>query len=395
MKKIISQIIVSAVSAVFIFSGCTSEKEQMSRHHFGNKLYINTSTDLNEIFVRPDGTTTVTKTLTVGVPLQAETKITGKIVADPSLADTYRTSYYDEDAIALDASFCRIQDGDIEIEAGSNTSGKVTLEFGDISTLDGDKVYVMPVTLTDVEGVDVLNSKTTVYYVFKGAALISVVADMTKTRAWPVWQNPKPLANMYKFTMECLVFFNRLDKDISTIMGIEEKFLLRVGDAGLPKNQLQIVGENDTLNVVKFEVNKWYHLAVTYDNGTATVYVNGEKTRSKWVDNFGVNFSVPHSNESGPKIERCFWVGYSFSDARYLDGKIAEARIWNRVLTEEEINAPDHFYIVRPDSEGLVTYWKFDDGKGNVIKDHTVNENHLYMADGEAPEWVPVELPIK
>lgn len=51
---------------------------------------------------------------------------------------------------------------------------------------------------------------------------------------------------------------------------------------------------------------------------------------------------------------RCFWIGYSYNNERWLDADIAEVRIWNRVLSEEEINAKDHAYEVDPNSEGLV-----------------------------------------
>ena len=41
---------------------------------------------------------------------------------------------------------------------------------------------------------------------------------------------------------------------------------------------------------------------------------------------------------------------------------MAEVRVWNRTLTKEEINAENHFYSVPVDSEGLVGYWKLNDG---------------------------------
>ena len=58
---------------------------------------------------------------------------------------------------------------------------------------------------------------------------------------------------------------------------------------------------------------------------------------------------------------------------------ICECRIWNRVLTAEEIQAKNHFYYVDPKSEGLVAYWKFDEGQGVSITDYA-NENNLTAA---------------
>ena len=72
---------------------------------------------------------------------------------------------------------------------------------------------------------------------------------------------------------------------------------------------------------------------------------------------------------------------------------IAEARLWNRVLTHEEINAPNHFYKLYPSEidESLLAYWKFCEGFGQKVKDYSI-----YGKDLEADHtilWYPVELP--
>ena len=85
---------------------------------------------------------------------------------------------------------------------------------------------------------------------------------------------------------------------------------------------------------------------------------------------------------------------------------MTEVRIWKKALTEAEINAKNHFYTVDPKSEGLFSYWKFTEGKGNFIEDATDNGNKLY---GEVDiqkyggvnrgnpgiKWVEVSLPEK
>ena len=72
-------------------------------------------------------------------------------------------------------------------------------------------------------------------------------------------------------------------------------------------------------------------------------------------------------------------------------------RVWNRALTEEEINAPNHFYKIDTDDpaqmEGLVAYWKFNEGTGNVIKDHSGYGNDLSTASSVV--WKNVSLPEK
>ena len=68
-------------------------------------------------------------------------------------------------------------------------------------------------------------------------------------------------------------------------------------------------------------------------------------------------------------------------------------RIWNKVLTSAEINAKDHFYQVEPDADGLVSYWKFDEGAGTAIHDYSGNENNATAV--ESLTWTAVELPAK
>ena len=85
-------------------------------------------------------------------------------------------------------------------------------------------------------------------------------------------------------------------------------------------------------------------------------------------------------NESD--YNRFFWIGYAYNSDRYFPGYMSECRIWNRALTEEEINGENHFYWVDPESEGLVGYWKLngtneDDQYANSVKDFSTSGNHM------------------
>ena len=123
------------------------------------------------------------------------------------------------------------------------------------------------------------------------------------------------------------------------------------------------------------------------------MFVDGE---SKGVGNqrprVTVNWGVSYPREEENDNKRGFWIGYSYDTPRYLDGDISECRVWNRILTPEEIREKDHFYYVDPASDGLVAYWKFDDGQGGNITDHA-NGNNL-IANNELT-WKAVELPNK
>lgn len=380
----------AAMAAVVLSAGCTTEKARMEEHNFENRLYVNASSNTEEILVKPSSTGDVVKQLTVGTALKADTKITGRFAASPELLETYKMSCYDEDAVILPEAKCVISEPDFVIEEGSVTSAPVAVLFTDLADLDRETVYVMPVALKNVQGIEVLSSKTVVYYVFKGAALINVVANIAENRAYPDFNDDPKFNNLTNFTMEALVRPNKFGKLISTLMGIEGHFLLRFGDAGVPDNQLQVAcNTNRTNSDLQVQTGVWTHIAVTFDNGTVTVYMNGVPKLSENVGRSSVNLGAKHHNEENGS--RVFWIGYSYESARYFDGDISEVRIWNRTLTKEEISAPMHFYTVDPDSEGLISYWKFDDEAGSVIKDYSSSGYNLQC--DKNPLWNKVSLP--
>ena len=382
--------VIAALAAVVLSAGCTTEKAKMEEHNFDNRLFITASSSTEEILVKPSLAGAIVKQLTVGTALKADTRITGLFAASPELLETYKLSFYDEDAVILPESKCVIPEPDFVIEEGSVSSAPVNVQFTDLTELDRETIYVMPVALKNVSGIDVLASKTVVYYVFKGAALINVVANLAENRAYPDFNDDSRFNNLTNFTMEALVRPNKFGKLISTLMGIEGHFLLRFGDAGIPDNQLQVAcNTNRTNSDLQVQTGVWTHIAVAFDNGNVTVYMNGVPKLSENVGRSSVNLGAKHHNEEDGS--RVFWIGYSYEANRYFDGDISEVRIWNRTLTKEEISAPLHFYSVEPDSEGLISYWKFDVEAGSVIKDYSSSGYDLKC--DKNPLWNKVSLP--
>ena len=234
----------------------------------------------------------------------------------------------------------------------------------------------------------------------KKQPLIMWVADMQGNWAGPTeWKNPAVLNNLSQFTFEATVNFSsfRSGTGISTIMGIEDYFLVRMGDGNkVSSKKIEVAYRNGAVvaqnEFVPFQmVNKWSHLAVTFDKGQVSIYINGLQIGSGSIPFLkSANFGAPRSRPDA-RNNRLFWVGYSFDANRDFQGKMSEVRIWNKVLTPQEMKATNHQYQVDPASAGLVAYWRFNDGQGNTIKDHTVNGNDLMLQ--KSPKWVSVSLP--
>jgi hypothetical protein len=111
-------------------------------------------------------------------------------------------------------------------------------------------------------------------------------------------------------------------------------------------------------------LNKWQHVLVTYSGGCAntsvTFYVDGaEKTRS------GASGSGSPPSDSGTLFE----ISSDSSDQYYFDGRIDDLRLYNRVLTTDEIKRlykmGDTLKQGVASNNGLLaknfwSYWSFD-----------------------------------
>lgn len=412
-------VIYGFIAVALALVGCSKQQDS-----FENKLFVNANSYRNEVRVATDeGVKTLNRSVELGIAQPMSNDIHVNFVKSPELLDIYRRAYYDPEVELLPENVCDLSGVEAVIRAGDVASKPVTLTFNGLDKLDYTKSYVLPVSIKS-DGIEVLNSSRTLYYVVKEASLVNCVAELKSNRAWPVWDNFDKVKNLETFTMEALINCHAFNNDskIETVMGVEDHFLIRIGDVTIPSNQIQIaVAYKDveggstyrrdvTDAALQLRTDRWYHIAVTFDKGNVKVYLDGRLRAQNDISAIGnrpgkdgnletvyfksVDFGAAHSEEDDGK-PRCFWVGYSYNQDRFLDGMIAEARLWNKVLTVEEINKPNHFYKLYADEidESLLAYWKFSDGTGKSVKDWSIYGNNL-TAEQELI-WYPVSLPTK
>lgn len=374
--------LVSIALLAAAFTACSDDTE-----NFDNRVYINTSVKASTVLLK---TETAEGEFHLALAKPEGHDVSVSLKDDMSLVAMYNAAYYDN-AKALPAEYYSLDNTDLVIPAGTVTSESVMVKFNNLLDLDDEQVYVLPITIKQA-GIDVLQSASTMYYVLKGAALINVVGNITKNSIYVDWKNPDVANNLRQITAEALVRVNKFDKMLTTVMGIEGQFLIRIGDAGIPQNQLQIANSDHNVSSadLAIPVGEWTHIAVTYDADAKqmVVYINGVNKLEDTVNCGAVNWGKTMTDEGNG-----FWIGHSYNRDRWLEGEISECRIWNRVLTKEEINAKNHFYLVDPDAEGLAAYWKFDEGAGQTITDHTGNGNNGMALSPVS--WLEVALPEK
>ena len=204
-------------------SGCKNE-DINEEHHYDNKLYVSSTPVCDDLLIKPS-ITEATREISYRIASPAEQDIQISFDAAPAMTAAYNLIYNDN-ATALDARFYSIPNKTATIKAGDVSSDNIVIDFKNTNELDKSKRYVLPVTILDASNIEVLESARTAYFIFKGAALINVVADLTKNLVYVNWGTPEKANGLRKLTVEVLVNPSKLDKAISTVLGIEGYFLL-------------------------------------------------------------------------------------------------------------------------------------------------------------------------
>jgi hypothetical protein len=339
----------------------------------------------------------------LALPVENDTRITYK--ADLVLVSHYNT-VNDVNYETLPEEFYELSATEAIIPAGEVRSSTIQVIFKNLGNVPSGFSFVLPVTLESAAGVSILNGSKTIYYILKKGAPIVVAANIKSTFLELVDPTiSSSLANISQLTMEALICPHEWGPDagISSVMGIEDYFLIRIGDSGYPVEQVQIskgsgYGGNwpSADNTKRLKKDVWQHIALTFDLVSRDIvfYVDG-KIQSTGTAS-GTTSSVTF-NRTTP-VDRLFYIGKSYNDERSFRGEICEVRIWNVVRTAGEIAQSK--YYVDPASLGLAAYWKFDEGLGNDVYDYSGNNNHLTVGvTGTSTindiKWVPVEVGLE
>ena len=122
------------------------------------------------------------------------------------------------------------------------------------------------------------------------------------------------------------------------------------------KTMIQVYpGGGYTFSTTPMSSNTWYHIAVTYNNGSIAYYLNGIPNGTATQ-----TFSVPTGLAKR--------IGFFYNNSLPWNGKIDDVRIYNYVRTPAQI-AWDY------NGGKPVGYWRFDEGSGTTAYDDSDNNN--------------------
>jgi len=137
------------------------------------------------------------------------------------------------------------------------------------------------------------------------------------------------------------------------------------------------------------ELNKWYHLAVTWEGGNVfSGYLNGAFVSSTTFSGDGV---APTS----------MLVGRQESNPGFT-GALDDIKIFDRTLSASEIKADyseTALKKLQANNAGLVGHWSFEDGRGATSTDFSGKSNHGVLLPGTSGDntasssmWVNARL---
>ena len=264
------------------------------------------------------------------------------------------------------------------IKAGTAQSANASVTLIDNSFIEEGVNYVIPISAAGTDGkeMDILAGSQTLF-IKVGKTMETYSLDIPNTSVY----STHTLGDGYElsnWTLEIKAHpYNMKSRGNDQLCRFccwnEDgggQVLLRFNENGKPWKTLDIVapsgryvtgatGEGDNEEGV-FNENQWYMISIVWDGSDMTVYVNGEKDTPK-------ENSV--SGNQGFKLNRfeigMSWGGYGGSQS--YTGRMAEMRIWNIARSASDIAGTQ--CSVDPKSEGLVGYWKMNEGEGHIFHD--------------------------
>ena len=384
---------------LLLCAGCKSDDYADGTTPLDNAVYADAATTSPETRVTFKKTVSELERQIKAVfisPVQAATEV--RFSVDAAAADDYNRRKGTDYAL-LDEAYYSLSARSLEVEAGKNESQPVTVHFKGLDALEIDRTALLPVTVS-AAGVGQLEGSRTVYFLVRRSSAITTAADLSDSYLWvPSYETDegkKAVNGLTALTYEALIYINEFseDADISSVMGVEQYCLLRLGDDGFPRQQLQTqIGGTAGTKFPEADASKelqageWYHVAMTWDLTTTELkfYVNGQLQSSgnaTWKTEAGSGvIDLALGGPEAPNARR-FFVGYSHDPHRPLNGLVSQVRIWSVARTQEEIFR-DMYDVENPESKPeLRAYWKCDEGQGNTVKDWSQYGNDLVCLDG-------------
>lgn len=364
MKK---QILFCLVAAVALLSGCKKSLE------YRDVVYFTGSEGTPVANMYLDGPTSMGFSVTSSC--RVENDVTVTVIVDGDALEEFNKNNGTAYSLLPESSYSISTLAPV-IKEGTSVSAPFFLDISALDDLEVGVLYCLPMRITATSnGMDILEASKFKYITVKQIITTRAAATSNSTTNYmgnnyftvPTMVLNENLRDLGVCTMECRVKMNAFypanhNPGIATVMGQEERFLIRFGDISCDNDQLQIAGRGASLTSKShFSTGRWYHVAAVDNGNFITLYVDGE-----------VEGQIKSSDKSAIDLgwdwEGGFAIGNSCGN-RIMNGYLSEMRIWQRELSAVELK--NNQCYVDPASPGLIAYWRFNGSEGNTVLDLT------------------------
>lgn len=366
-------VLLSAIMGLLLLSCGEGDKFDYNK----NVLFIS-GTEVSPVvkFVIDDTPSTYPVTVSSTAKVKDDIKV--KFVVDNAALEAYnannKTNYF-----PIPESSIQIEDDEVIIPAGKTFSSTTNVKI--ISTEDwvDGRVYVIPLTMKRIEGenLEVLKPSETIFLrTARTFSFNSLSVSSSELYSNYHFDKSKPgftPIDLPSYTCEIKLFLmedkpNRIRR-LCNWGGTGGQNMLRFGEEGMDRNMLQWVSPSGSVSSkTLFSPHRWYTVSLTFNGSKYIMYVDGVK-ESELAGTSQFAFSTFEIGMS--------WASYNYSQR--VDGRIAEVRLWNKALLSSEIQMG--ICGVDPKSDGLVAYWKMNEGSGHIFHDVTGNGYDLDWSD--------------
>ena len=311
----------------------------------------------------------VVKTLTVRLVRAMDHDVTVTLDIDPQLLEEYNNKN-EANYLVLPEEY-RNFEKTVTISAGNVSAPVVNLIIKPYSSSNGE-AYAIPIRITSVDGpVEMKGNANHLLYLLTSPHRQKAVIIKKGNRTVKTFSTAIP---MEQWTFEYWVKVDNItgeptgdweglgNKNFRARIFVPDSQPLTFSDLTL---RYYADGANVQIPILQFQnsaghfdttgfwwPDTWYHIAYTYDGTTVTVYKDGVKNNS-------LANSIDWTFKS-----LSFAIG-SFGYEQQVE--FAQIRMWKKCLSENVIK-DNMSRQVAGDSDGLIGYWKCDEGTGNELK---------------------------
>lgn len=273
----------------------------------------------------------------------------------------------------------------------TSTTSTVSISVEDQAKLLDSNGYLIPVKVTDV-GDATLSPDCGVSYIVVNVKNIQGSSNFFsalylgdyRMSTWYMFQKPVDMSNGYTYIFH--MFIDEFDSDnkmrIGDFADANEKWInmLRIGEKSGERSLEWFAGPDGArvkLYTPVLEAQKWYQIALRFDNNSYQLYCekqkvaeyklsDEEKEKMKSCAGYPATFQALEFNSS--------W-GANYRNGSAFQGRLWYVSVWNTALNSSYITryayrTMNNAFITNA-GYGLVHFWPMDEGDGHILAEKT------------------------